>query len=132
MIGSRPSGHLGFNMFQTSPSPTRMVGAGTVHSLLWTFLRLRSSCKTANMNISSDGDSDSDLTVSLKMVLAGQADQAPRRGGRQSSRQERGPGTQVAPQSRRWAPFIWKDSGFGLFQEVSHGSVPCRPLIYRR
>ena len=22
-------------------------------------------------------------------------------------------------QSRRWAPFIWKDSGFGLFQEMT-------------
>ena len=74
-----------------------MVGAGTVHSLLWTYLRLRNSCKKAYMNITSDCDCDGDLTVSLKMVLAGQADQAPRRGGRQSSRQERGPGTQVAP-----------------------------------
>ena len=59
-----------------------MVGEGTVHSLLWTYLRLRSTSKKAYMNISSDGDCDGDLTVSLKMVLAGQADKAPRRGGR--------------------------------------------------
>ena len=45
------------------------------------------------MNITSD--SDGQLTVTLRMVTAGQADQAPRRGGRQSSRQERGPGTQA-------------------------------------
>ena len=45
------------------------------------------------MSITSD--SDHSLTVSLKMVLAGQANQAPRRGGRQSSTQERGPGTRA-------------------------------------
>ena len=38
---------------------------------------------------------DGQLTVTLRMVTAGQADQASRRGGRQSSRQERGPGTQA-------------------------------------
>ena len=43
------------------------------------------------MSIISDIDSDNSLTVSLKMVLAGQTDQARRRGGRQSSTQERGP-----------------------------------------
>ena len=74
-----------------------MVGAGTVHSLLWTFLKLRRSCKHASMSITSDSDSVGDLTVSLKMVTAGQADQAPRRRGRQSSRQERGPGSQAPP-----------------------------------
>ena len=72
-----------------------MVGAGNVHSLLWTYLRLHNGCKKAYMNITSG--SDGDLTVSLKMVFAGQADQAPRRGGPQSSRQERGPGTQALP-----------------------------------
>ena len=70
-----------------------MVGAGNVHSLLWTFLRLRNTCKQASMNIYSD--SYGDLAVTVRMTFAGQADQAPRRGGRQSSRQERGPGTQA-------------------------------------
>ena len=36
------------------------------------YLRLRNSCKKAYMYITSD--SDGDLTVSLKMVFAGQAD----------------------------------------------------------
>ena len=80
---------------QTRPSSTRMVGAGTVNSLLWTFLRLRKTCKHASMSITSDSDSDNSLTVSLKMVLAGHADQAPRKGGRQSNSRERGPGTRV-------------------------------------
>ena len=60
-----------------------MVGAGKVHSLLWTFIRLRRTCKKAFLNISSD--SYGDLSVTLKLQIAGQADQAPRRGGRQSS-----------------------------------------------
>ena len=74
-----------------------MVGAGNVHSMLWTFLRLRNTCKLASMNIHSD--SQGDLKVTMRMTIAGQADQAPRRGGRQSSSQLRGPGTQapVAP-----------------------------------
>ena len=55
-------------LFQTSPSLTRMVGAGTLHSLLWTYIRLRNSRKKAFRNITSD--SDGDLTVSLKMVIA--------------------------------------------------------------
>ena len=42
-----------------------MVGAGTVHSLLWTYLRLRSSCKKAYMNITSDWDFDA-MTVTLQ------------------------------------------------------------------
>ena len=54
---------------QTSLPPTRMVGAGNVHSLLWTFLRLRNTCKLASMNIHSDRYGD--LTVSLRMVTAG-------------------------------------------------------------
>ena len=54
--------------------------AGTFNCLLWTFLRLRKTCKHAYMYITSDSDSDDSLTVSLKMVLAGQADQAPSRG----------------------------------------------------
>ena len=66
-----------------------------MNSLLWTFLRLRKTCKHAYMSITSDSDRDDSLTVSLKMVLAGHADQAPRKGGRQSSRQEGGPGTQT-------------------------------------
>ena len=74
-----------------------MVGAGTDPSLIWTFLKLRRSCKHASMTITSDSDSVGDLTVSLKMVTARQADQAPRRRGRQSSRQERGPGSQAPP-----------------------------------
>ena len=84
-----------------------MVGAGTVNSLLWTFLRLRKTCKHASMSITSDSDSDNSLTVSLKMVLAGQTDQAPRRGGRMSSTQERGPGTRAphpAPPAHPAAP----------------------------
>ena len=56
-----------------------MVGEGNVHSLLWTFLRLRKTCKQAYMNIFSD--SYGDLTVNVKVTFAGQADQAPRRGG---------------------------------------------------
>ena len=47
------------------------------------------------MSITSDSDSYNSLTVSLKMVLAGQADQAPRRGGRQFSTEKRGPGTRA-------------------------------------
>ena len=43
------------------------------------------------MNIHSD--SHGDLKVTEKMTIAGQADQAHRRGGRHSSNQERGPGT---------------------------------------
>ena len=70
-----------------------MVGKGNVHRLLWTFLRLRNTCKLASMNIHSD--SHGDLKVTVRMTIAGQADQAPRRGGRQSSNQERGPGTQA-------------------------------------
>ena len=66
-----------------------------MNSLLWTFLRLRKTYKHASMSITSDSDSDNSLTVSLKMVLAGQTDQAPRRGGRMSSTQERGPGTRA-------------------------------------
>ena len=63
----------------TSLPPTRMVGAGNVHSMLWTFLRLRNTCKLASMNIHSDNYGD--LTVTVRMTIAGQADQAPRRGG---------------------------------------------------
>ena len=59
--------------------PTRMVGAGNVHSLLWTFLRLRNTCKLASMNIHSD--SYGDLTATVRMTITGQA--------------ERGPGTQA-------------------------------------
>ena len=55
-----------------------MVGAGNVHSLPWTFLRLRNTCKLASMNIHSDSHGDLKLTV--KMTIAGKADQAPRRG----------------------------------------------------
>ena len=55
----------------------------------------KSSCKTASLIFTSD--SDSDLSVTLKMSIAGHADQAPRRRGRQSSRQERGPGSQAPP-----------------------------------
>ena len=53
-----------------------MVGAGNVHSLLWTFLRLRNTCKLASMNIHSD--SHGDLKVTVRMTIAGQADQGPR------------------------------------------------------
>ena len=73
-----------FCIIPDKPFPDQDGWAGNVHILLWSYLRLRNSCKKAYMNITID--SDGDLTVSLKMVLAGQADQAPRRGGRQSSR----------------------------------------------
>ena len=76
-------------------APARMAGVGELWRLLRTFLTLKSSCKTASLNITSD--SDGDLSVTLKMSIAGQADQAPRRRGRQSSRQERGPGSQPPP-----------------------------------
>ena len=106
-----------------------MVGAGNVHSLLWTFLRLRNTCKLASMNIHSD--SYGDLTVTLRMVTAGQADQAPRRGGRQSSRQERGPGTQApspaappapptpAPATPAPAPLLECIQNYGYYKPLS-------------
>ena len=75
-----------------------------MNSLLWTFLRLRKTCKHASMSITSDSDSDNSLTVSLKMVLAGHADQAPRKGGRQSNSRERGPGTRVPSPGAPSAP----------------------------
>ena len=55
-----------------------MVGAGNVQSLLWTFLRLRKTCKQALMNIFCD--SYADLTVNMKVTFAEQANQAPKRG----------------------------------------------------
>ena len=70
-------------LFQTSLPLTRMVWAMNVHSLLWTFWRLRNTSKQASMNIYSEIYGD--LAVTVRKTFAGQADQAPRRGGRQSS-----------------------------------------------
>ena len=64
-----------------------MAGAGSVvHSLLWTFYRLRKACKRANMNINSD--SYGDIFVILKVHISDQDDQASRRGGRPARNQE--------------------------------------------
>ena len=70
--------------------------------MLWTFLRLRKSCKKASMNIYSDHNSD--MFVTVKVQIAGQTDQAPRREGRQSSSQERGPGIRAPSSSAPSAP----------------------------
>ena len=70
-----------------------MAEAGRAHGLLNTFLRLNKSYKKATMNIISD--SDGHMQVTITVTIVGQADQAPRRGGRQSNNKERGPGTQA-------------------------------------
>ena len=84
-----------YKLDNSPPLPATMAGEGEIYRLFRVFIRLqkRKSCKQACMSITSD--SDGQLTVSLRMVTAGQADQAPRRGGRQSSRQQRGSDTQA-------------------------------------
>ena len=72
-----------------------MAEAGKAHGLLNTFLGLKKSHRKASMNITSD--SDGHLQVTIKVTIARQAGQAPMVGGRQSSRQERGPGSQAPP-----------------------------------
>ena len=71
-----------------------MVGAGTAHRLLRTFLELRKACEKASLSLTSD--SDGNLNISLKVKVSGHGNQAPRRGGCQPRRQEVEPGT-LAP-----------------------------------
>ena len=79
-----------------------MAEAGRAHGLLNTFLRLNKSHKRASMNIISD--SDGHLQVTITVTIVGQADQAPRKGGRQSNNRERGPGTRVPSPGAPSAP----------------------------
>ena len=79
-----------------------MADAGRAHGLLNTFLRLNKSHKRASMNIISD--SDGHLQVTITVTIVGQADQAPRKGGRQSNNRERGPGTRVPSPGAPSAP----------------------------
>ena len=80
-----------------------MVGAGSVvHSLMWTFFRLRKACKRANININSD--SYGDMFVTLKVHISDQDDQASRRGGRPARNQESGPGIRATSSSAPKSP----------------------------
>ena len=74
-------------LFQTRSSATRMVAEGTVTSLFWTFLRLRKTCKSTYMSISSDRDGDCHVT--LRVTTPGTGFQSPCRGGAQPRGQER-------------------------------------------
>ena len=79
-----------------TPPSAGMVGSGTAHRLLRTFLELQKACEKASLSLTSD--SDGNLNISLKVKVSGHGNQAPRRGGCQPRRREAAPGT-LAPSS---------------------------------